>query len=74
MSAKESFDPSWAEWRETQVRGAVEGDARLRQSPLTRGTTRPHLPDGSAVMDLDAVERVHQEPWELPPIQELPPQ
>ncbi|MNR92962.1 hypothetical protein D3C72_240110 [compost metagenome] len=71
MRAKETFDSSWAEWREAQVRGAVEGDARLRQTELTRGE-RPHLPDGSAVMDLDAVERVHQAPWEIAPIQELP--
>lgn len=71
MRAKETFDPSWAEWRETQVRGAVEGEARLRQTQLTRGN-RPHLPDGSAVMDLESVERVHQEPWEIAPIQELP--
>jgi len=71
MRAKETFDSSWAEWREAQVRGAVEGDARLRQTILARGS-RPRLPDGSVVMDLDAVERVHQEPWEIAPIQELP--
>jgi hypothetical protein len=70
MKAKETIDVSWAEWREAQVRGAVEGDARLRQTQLARGS-RPHMPDGSAVMDLDAVERVHQEPWETAPIQEL---
>ena len=72
MRAKETFDSSWAEWREDQVRAAVEGDARLRQTQLAQGE-RPHLPDGSAVMDLKAVERVHQPPWETAPIQELPP-
>lgn len=71
MRAKETVDSSWAEWRESQVRGAVEGDARLRQTIMARGN-RPQLPDGSAVMELDAVERVHQEPWEIAPIQELP--
>lgn len=70
MRAKETFDSSWAEWREAQVRGAVEGDARLRQTQLARGH-RPQMPDGSAALDLDSVERVHQEPWEIAPIQEL---
>ncbi len=68
MSEKDIIDSSWAEWRETQVRGAVEGEARLRRSLPVMGN-RPHLPDGSAVMDLDSVERVHQEPWETAPIE-----
>ena len=59
---------SRAEWREAEVRGELEGEARLKQVRLS--STRPRLPGDHDVMSLNELDRVHREPWRRPPVEE----